>query len=161
MASSYAMTSECADKLRDLQEILLDLHYSTHDQDIFGVSLSLKSISKSAKLISLGCGEDSINIEGKEEYGWIQGCQEGFEFLRDITSEIGSLEDSLLAVKELERFYPVFKGTCLYADDYLLVEDLCFNDYDVDCEKRNVKGMIQELLDDEEALTREAFLHVN
>ena len=41
IASSYAMTPECAGKLKDLQGTFIDLHYSTHDQDILGVSLSL------------------------------------------------------------------------------------------------------------------------
>jgi len=133
---SFAVHPECAVKLLDIQETLLDLYYSTQDQDLGGVALSYKSISKGADTISLACAEEPSKLRDEEETGWIQGCQESFGFLRDITHQADdSLEATLLAVRELERFYPMFQGACRYADDDLLDENSGFDDFDSEKKK--------------------------
>ncbi len=70
---SSAVHSECATRLLEIQEPLLDLYYSTQDQDLQGVALSYKDILKAAKPISEACGEGPAELRDEAEIGWIQG----------------------------------------------------------------------------------------
>jgi len=149
-----ALSQDCIHKIQSIEGSLMDLHYFAQDQEILSVFLTLKSLLKVNKSLTDICYEESaykIDKNG-EENQWIQGCQEGFKMLRNITSTIDSNEEKLQALRKLTDFYPVFENTCLYADDYLLLEILEGND----SERGDIiKGMIREFLDEEDRFVNE------
>jgi len=149
---AHSMNPECADHIEKLYETLDELQYATYDQDILGVFRSLRLISKARNSIFNACGEEPSDFTNEGEFDMVQGCQESFEIVGDILDGITIEEESLKAIGKLERFYPFFQQTCLYADDYLVMS---LSEEGNDEVMEALEELMQELLDQENRLVNE------
>jgi len=148
---------KCLRQLQELEGTLTDLNYATQDQDIFGVSLGLKSVVKAAKPLKEACAEETFDFLAEREYEWIQGCQEGFGILGEILNEMSTEGGVLQGVLELEKFERVFQQTCFYTDDYMIMRLLDEAQIDM---MGDLEDLIQGLLQDKERLVRELLAEI-
>ncbi len=152
LSFSSAKNAECAQKLHSLQNNVTNLQYYAQDQDILGVFSTLRLISKEKNYIAEVCQEEVFDFLEERDYSSVQGCQESFATIEDLTYETENDEESLKTVRELGKFYPVFLQSCFYADDYLLM-NMPEEVHDEVMEA--FKELAQELLDEEDRLMRE------
>jgi len=152
---SCAMNSECARKVHSFKGSLESLQYYAQDQDILGVFSTLRSISKAKNNINEACKDEVFE---ERDYSLVQGCQESFAIIEDLTYETEDDEESLRTVRELGKFYPVFLQSCFYADDYLLVN---ISDEIHREGMEALQELAQELLDEEDRLMKEILAEFN
>jgi len=146
---AQSINPNCAEHAQNLVETLNELEYATYDQDVLGVFRNLRLISKAK---NSACGNEISDLIDQREFDMVQGCQESFEIVGDILDGITSEEESLKAIGKLERFYPFFQQTCLYADDYLVMSP---SEEDNDEVMEALEELMQELLDQENRLVNE------
>ena len=155
---AHSMSPECTSHLKGLSKTFDILQYSAQDQDVLGVFRALRLLSKGKNSVYEVCGDEVLDFFGEEEYDTVQGCQGSSayleEILEEVYDEIHSEEESLKAIRKLERFYPIFQQTCLNADDDF---GMNVSEEANDEIMEALEELMQELLDKQERLVDEIF----